>query len=354
MLRLAANESPLGPFPAARAAVAGQLDGLHRYPTGEGALIDRLAALHGLAPEQIALGNGADAIIGYLSIACLGPGAEVVMGWPSFPTYVTDALKERATPIQVPLAPDGAMDLDAMAAEIGPATKLVWVCSPNNPTGASVGREALAAFLDRVPEDVLVVLDEAYHEYAAGPDHVDGIAEHVATRRNVAVLRTFSKLYGLAALRIGWLAGPPAIVAQLRDVRHYYDVIDLAVVAALASLDEPEETARRREANRAGRARLAAGLDALGLARLPSDTNFVAVEVGDAAAVTARLEQAGIQVRALNGLELPATIRVTVGLPEQVDAFLAALPAALVPDGRPALISGSRRPADHLTSESGG
>jgi histidinol-phosphate aminotransferase len=325
VLRLAANECHLGPFPAAREAVAAHLDGLHRYPERDDDLIARLAELHGLGREHFALGNGADAIIGYLSIARLTPGSEVVMGWPSFPTYVIDAHKSGALAVQVPLAGDGAMDLGAMAARIGPATRLVWVCTPNNPTGASVERSELAAFLDAVPAEVLVVLDEAYHDYAAGPDHVDGIAEHVAQRPNVGVLRTFSKLHGLAALRLGYFAGPPAVAAQLQDVRHYYDVIELAVVAALASLDDPGEAARRRADNRVQRARLEAGLDALGLSRLPSDTNFVAVDVGAAAAVSARLAAAGVLVRSLDGLELPETIRVTVGSAGDVDAFLAAL-----------------------------
>src|SRR4051794_31607479 len=288
MLRLAANECPLGPFPAARAAVEAHLDELHRYPGRDAQLIARLAERHDLAPEQVALGNGADAIIGHLSVACLAPGEEVVMGAPSFPTYAIDAVKARAIPVPVALTDDGAMDLDAMAARIGTATKLVWVCTPNNPTGASVRRDDLAAFLDVVPQDVLVVLDEAYYEYAAGPDHVDGIAEHVRRRPNVGVLRTFSKLYGLAALRLGWFAGPTAIATRLREVRHYYDVIDPAVVAALASLDDLDEVERRRALNRRDRARLEAGLDALGLARLPSDTNFVAVEVEGAAGVATR------------------------------------------------------------------
>jgi histidinol-phosphate aminotransferase len=329
MLRLAANECPLGPFPAARAAVAAHLDELHRYPGRDAELIERLAAVHGLTPDQIALGNGADAIIGYLSLACLAPGDEVVMGSPSFPTYAIDAIKAHATPMPVALTDDGAMDLDAMAALIGPATKLVWVCTPNNPTGASVEREALVAFLDAVPPDILVVLDEAYYEYAAGPDHVDGIDEHVKRRPNVGVLRTFSKLYGLAALRVGWFAGPAEVAARLHDVRHYYDVIDLAVVAAIASLDDPDEVARRREVNRRERTRLEAGLDALGLVRLPSDTNFVAVEVGDAAGVAKRLEARGILVRALDGLQPPPTIRITVGSAQDVDTLLAALPAVL-------------------------
>jgi histidinol-phosphate aminotransferase len=329
MLRLGANESPHGPFLAARAAAAELLDGLHRYPAPDDALVGRLAEIHGIPADRIVLGNGGDAIIGYLSIALLRAGDEVVLGWPSFPTYVVDALKEDAVPVRVPVRPDGAMDLDAMLAAITPATRLVWVCSPNNPTGASVGRAELAAFLDAVPAEVLVVLDEAYYEFAAGPDHVDGLREHVATRPNVGVLRTFSKLYGLAALRIGWFAGPPALAERLRAVRHYYDVIDLAIASALASLDDDAEVERRQADNRAMRERLADGLRALGLTVLPSDANFVCAVVDDAAATAARLSEDGIHVRSLEDLDRPDLLRVTVGSAADMDRFLAALPVAL-------------------------
>ena len=188
-----------------------------------------------------------------------------------------------------PLRPDGSVDLDTLRAAITPRTRLVWVCTPNNPTGASVGREELTAFLDAVPEDVLVVVDEAYWEFAAGPDHPDAIAEHVRTRPNVGSLRTFSKMYGLAGLRIGWFAGPAWVAARLVATRHYYDVTDPAIAAALASVDDEAEVARRREGNRANRARLEAGLDALGIGHLPSDTNFVCAVVDDAPAVAAHL-----------------------------------------------------------------
>jgi histidinol-phosphate aminotransferase len=329
MLRLGANESPWGPFPAAREAVVDQLDVLHRYPSPDEALVARLASLHGVGPEHFAVGNGADAIIGYLSTALLHAGDEVVMGWPSFPTYVIDARKEHALDVRVPVRPDGALDLPAMAAVITPQTKLVWVCTPNNPTGASVSAAELDAFLDAVPAHVTVIVDEAYYEFAAGDGHLDAIAAYVGKRPNVGVLRTFSKLYGLAGLRIGWFAGPPALAARLREVRHYYDVIDVAIAAALASLDDEAEAVRRRESNREARARLEAGFDALGLDRLPSDANFVCAVVDDAPAVAARLFEAGILVRSLDDLDRPDLLRVSVGSTDEIDRFLAALPDAL-------------------------
>jgi len=322
--RLAFNESPLGPFPAAVAAIAAMAGQAGRYPELDGRLIARLQQLHGLPEGTIALGNGADAIIGYLSAAYLRPGDEMLTGWPSFPTYLSDAVRQGATPVLVDLR-DGAFDLAAMAARIGPRTRLVWVCTPNNPTGAMVGREALSAFLDAVPPEVLVVVDEAYHEFCAGDDVPDTVAEHVGRRPNVAALRTFSKMYGLAGLRLGWLAGSPEVIAAAGRGRHYYDITSVAAAAALASLDSPEEVTRRREVNRAQRAQLRDGLAALGYRSAPSQANFLAVDVGDADAVSARLRRQGMATRSLSGLGEPSLLRVTVGTPEQTDRLLAAL-----------------------------
>ena len=325
MLRLATNESPSGPFPAAVEAIAAHAGSVGRYPEPDAPLVARLAERHGLRPDAIALGNGGDGIIGYLATALLGPGDEVATAWPSFPTYVGDARTAGASPVLTPLTADGAVDLDALAAAITPRTRLVWVCTPNNPTGATVDRDELAAFLDGVPEHVLVVVDEAYHEFTEGPGRIDAIAEHVRTRPNVGALRTFSKMYGLAGLRIGWFAGPPEVAERLRAVRHFYDVTDLAIAAALASVDDDAEVERRRAANREQRGRLEAGLDALGIAHLPSETNFVCAVVDDAPTVAARLAQQGILVRSLDDLGRPDLLRITVGDEAAVDAVLAAL-----------------------------
>ena len=325
-IRLAFNESFLGPFPVALEAIATAAARAGRYPERDGRLISRLAEHHGLAPEMIALGNGADAIIGYLSTAFLRSGDEVITGWPSFPTYVVDALKQEATIVTTPLR-DGAFDLDAIADRIGPRTRLVWVCTPNNPTGATVSRAAFGRFVEAVPERVLIVVDEAYHEFSAAPDQLDAIAEHVLTRPNVAALRTFSKLYGLAGLRVGYLAAPAAIVEAVGKGRHYYDVSDLASRAALVSLDCPQEVSRRRAANDRGRARLRDGLERLGLTCLPSRANFVAVDVGDADATARRLLDAGVATRSLSGLGAPELLRVTVGSDAQIDLLLELLSA---------------------------
>jgi histidinol-phosphate aminotransferase len=323
-IRLAFNESPLGPFPAAIAAVTEHPELAGRYPELDGVLIERLAALHGLDPEMIALGNGADAIIGYLSEAYLRPGDEVVTGWPSFPTYLSDAAKQQATVVRVPLR-DGAMDLEAMAAAIGPRTRLVWVCTPNNPTGGAIGAAALDAFLEAVDERVLVVVDEAYIEFCEPGTVADAIAEQVRERPNVASLRTFSKLFGLAGMRVGWLAAPAPIAAAAGRSRHYYDIGGLSALMALASLGDPAELRRRREQNARLRSRLQDGLDRLGYAWLPSHGNFVAVQVGDADAISARLLADGVATRSLGALGEPGLLRVTVGSESGLERLLALL-----------------------------
>ncbi len=311
-IRLAFNESPLGPFPAALAALRAELPRVSRYPELDGQLIEALAVHHGLSAAMIALGNGADAIIGYISTAFLRPGDELITGWPSFPTYLADARKQEATVKLAPLA-DGASDLAALAERIGPKTKLIWVCSPNNPTGGVVTPAAFRSFIDAVPERVLVVVDEAYYEFAAGPGHLDTVAEYVHERPNVAALRTFSKLYGLAGLRVGYLAGPADIVSAVAKGRHYYDITNLSCVAALASLASTEEVERRRRVNQRHRATLQSRLAELGFAFYPSQANFIAVDVGDADAVAARLLDAGVATRSLAGLSAPQLLRITVG-----------------------------------------
>jgi histidinol-phosphate aminotransferase len=274
---------------------------------------------------MIGLGNGADALIGYISAAYLRPGDELVTGWPSFPTYLIDAAKQGATPVTVPLR-DGAFDLDAIAERIGPRTRLVWVCTPNNPTGGALGAERLRAFLDAVPDEVLVVIDEAYHEFVpASDDAVDAVAEHVRRRPNVAALRTFSKMYGLAGMRVGWMAAPAPIVEAVGKSRHYYDITGLSALAALASLDDPDEVIRRRELNVAGRRALEHGLDELGLPHLPSEANFVAVDVGDADAVAARLQARGVAVRSVSPLGAPELLRITVGDEPAIERLLTLL-----------------------------
>jgi histidinol-phosphate aminotransferase len=235
--KLDSNEGRWGPLPEALEALERHLAELNRYPDHALVLAERLSRRHAVDPAAILIGNGADAIVGYLCSAYLEPGNEAVMGWPSFVTYHGDTLRSGATPVTVPLA-DGAYDLEAMIDRIGPRTKLVFVCNPNNPTGGMVTSDQLRRFLDEVPERVLVVIDEAYHEYVLDDSYPDAIAEHARDRGNVAVLRTFSKIFGLAGLRVGYMVAAPAIVEATGRCRHWFDVSDLAHLAAAVSLDD--------------------------------------------------------------------------------------------------------------------
>jgi histidinol-phosphate aminotransferase len=331
VVKLASNEGPHGPFPAAQEALARGVADLNRYPDGGFyRLRHALAERHGVLPEQVAPAAGADGVVLYLSLAALDPGDEVVCGWPSFPSYVLDALKVGAVCRQVPLA-DDRYDLVAMLGAITRRTKIVYVCNPNNPTGTMVTRAELDAYFERVPDHVLTVLDEAYFEYVEDPDYPDGIEEHVKRGRAVLVLRTFSKIYGLAGLRVGYGVGPAEVVTAIRKVQNAFDVTQPAQDAALASLGDEAEIARRRRLNTEGLEALGGGLAALGLRVAgPPVGNFVYGDVGgDARPVFEALLREGVIVRPLHGFGAPEALRVSVGTPEECAACLAALARVL-------------------------
>jgi histidinol-phosphate aminotransferase len=326
VIKLASNEGPFPPFPAAVEAIERATRDLNRYPDGGAySLRTAIAEHHGVALEEVIVGSGADGVIDLLSQATLDAGDEIVCGWPSFPSYVLDALKLGAEPRKVPLR-DHTYDLDAMLAEVGPKTKLVYVCHPNNPTGTANGRDELLAFVDVLPEHVLTVVDQAYFEYVDDPDYLDGVAELFKQGRRVAVLRTFSKIYGLAGLRVGYGIAPTDVVTATSKVRRAFDVAATAQAAALASIGDEQELARRRAFNAAGRETLGETLRANGLepAR-PALGNFLYAEVGDGAALFDRLLRQGVIVRPLAGFGAPEAIRVTVGTPEENDFFAASL-----------------------------
>ncbi len=325
VVKLASNEGPFPPLPAALEALRSELLDLNRYPDGgTWALRSTLAERHGVAFEEVVVGPGADGIVDFLSQATLEPGDEIVCGWPSFPSYVLMAKKLGAAARTVPLR-DHTYDLDELLAAIGPRTKLVYVCHPNNPTGTANGREELVGFLDRLPEHVLCVLDQAYFEYIDDPDYADGV-ELFQEGRRLVVLRTFSKIYGLAGLRVGWAVAPAEVAAATSKVRRAFEIASLAQVAALASLGDPAEIAQRRALNASGRERLAEIARAHGLQPVwPALGNFLYLEVGDGRDVFERLLREGVIVRPLNGFGAPQAIRVSVGTPEENELFGAAL-----------------------------
>ena len=324
VVKLASNEGPLGPFPAALEAIARCAPELNRYPDG-GAyrLRAALADLHDVRFDEVAVGAGSDGLVDGLSQAVLDPGDEIVCGWPSFPSYVIDAKKLGATPTTVPLK-DKRYDLEAMLEAITSRTKLVYVCHPNNPTGTMSTRAELDAYFERVPEHVLTVLDQAYLEYIDDPDYPDGIAEYLKAGRKVVVLRTFSKIFGLAGLRVGYALAAPGVVTALGKVRRAFDITTPAQEAALASLNDPQEIERRRLENARRRPEVERILREHGLAPAgPAVANFLYCEVGeDSRPLFERLLREGVIVRPTHGFGGPEAIRVTVGTAEE-NAFLA-------------------------------
>ncbi|HET7743966.1 MAG TPA: histidinol-phosphate transaminase [Gaiellaceae bacterium] len=335
VVKLASNEGPYGPFPAAAEAIARASLELNRYPDG-GAyrLRHALAERHGVDFGQVTVCAGADAVIGYVSLATLDPGDEVVAGWPSFASYVLDPLKLGATPIRVPLR-DDRIDLEAVLAAISPRTKLVFLSVPNNPTGTTNTRDELDAFFASVPTHVLTVLDQAYLEYIDDADYPDGIEEYAKAGRRVFVLRTFSKIYGLAGLRVGYGIGPEDVVTAIGKVRRAFDVSSVALEAALASLADGAEVARRRAANRRAMELLEATLRRHGLEPAgPAVANFVFVEVGeDAPSLNEALLRQGVVVRPLASFGAPGALRITAGTPDEIAVLDEAL-AAVVSSSR--------------------
>jgi histidinol-phosphate aminotransferase len=336
VVKLASNEGPFGPLPEALDALAAAAPDLNRYPDGGGfRLRHALAERHGVRFEEIALGAGADGVVDCLAQVSLDPGDEIVCGWPSFPSYVIGARKLGAEPKTIPLR-DGRYDLDGILDAVTPRTKLVYVCHPNNPTGTMNTRAELDDYFDRVPDHVLTVLDQAYFEYVDEADYPDGIEEYLKRGRRVVVLRTFSKIFGLAGLRVGYGVAPAEVVTAIGKVRRAFDITAPAQVAALASLAAPgakAELERRRRLNAEGRpvvedALREHGFDPVG----PAVANFVFAEVGeDSRPLFEQLLQEGVIVRPTAGFGAAGGIRVTVGTPEENAFFRAALGRVLSP-----------------------
>jgi histidinol-phosphate aminotransferase len=333
VVKLASNEGPFGPFPAALEAIERSARDLNRYPDG-GAyrLRAALADLHGVRFEQVAVGAGSDGLVDGISQALLDPGDEIVSGWPSFPSYVIDAQKLDAVAKTVPLR-DHRYDLEAMLDAVGERTKVVYICHPNNPTGTTNTRAELDEYFAHVPDHVLTVLDQAYLEYIDDPDYPDGIAEYVKQGRRAVVLRTFSKIYGLAGLRVGYAIGPEAAVTALGKVRRAFDITTPAQEAALASLGDAGEVERRRLANTEQRQQVEEILRDHGFEPAgPAVANFVFAEVGDdSRPLFERLLREGVIVRPTHGFGAADAIRVTVGTAEENAYFADALGRVMDP-----------------------
>ena len=318
-IALASNESPHGLLPGVAGALAEAARGVSRYPDMDATdLVRILAAHHGVAPERIAVGAGSSEVCGQLLHTVVGPGDEVVFGWRSFEAYPILTAVAGGTAVRVPLR-DHALDLDAMAGAITARTRLVFVCNPNNPTSTAVGERDLSDFVDRVPPDVLVVVDEAYREYA-DPALVPDALTLLGDRPNVVVLRTFSKAYGLAGLRVGYCVAPPDLASHVRKSQVPFSVSALAQRAAVLALREGVEVARRAALTVAERGRVTRRLRELGHEVPDSQSNFVWLPLADDSEdFTVHCLDGRVVVRPFLG----EGVRVTIGLPEENDALLA-------------------------------
>lgn len=328
VIKLASNENPYGTSNAVKAAIHQELEQLSIYPDGAAVgLTQALSEYLGVNPNQIIFGCGSDEIIALINRAFILPGDETVMADQTFSVYKSNADIEGAKSIEVPLK-DGVHDLEAMLAEIGERTKIVWVCNPNNPTGTIVGESELARFLDRVPKHVLVVLDEAYAEYVTDASYPDGISL-LAKYNNVVVLRTFSKIYGLASLRIGYGVGAPEVIKLINQVREPFNTSRFGQAAALAALADQDFVKECQTKNAEGIRYLYGQLDRLGLEYFPAHGNFVFINTKQSGAeLFEKLMKLGIIIRAGFG-KYPSYIRVTVGTKEQNEKFIQALEQVL-------------------------
>lgn len=325
-IKLASNENPLGPSPKAIDAAVRSLASSHRYPDAAGTYLrEKLAARHDIPMDRLVLGAGSTELIQLLSHIYLGPGVTGLGSEGSFVVFPLSVRVAGAEPILVPLTKDYSFDLDAIAARVDNSTRVIYLANPNNPTGTLFTATALERFLKRVPEDVLVILDEAYCDYVERPDYGDSL-EYVRAGRYLIVLRTFSKIYGLAGLRTGYGAGHPEIVSALDKVRSPFNVAAVSQAAAFAALDDGEHVRRSLDSNRRGLTLLSRELAGLGLKVVPSSTNFVYVETGHAPKqVYEALLHEGVIVRPLGWMGMPEGVRITVGTEEENRRLIEAL-----------------------------
>lgn len=327
-IKVASNENPLGPSPKAMAAMRRAVPELHRYPDGGGFYLkNALAAHHGLAPENFVLGNGTNEALEILAHAYLDPGDPVVFSEGAFIVY---HIVSQLSSCEIRRAPmrDYHQDLDAMAALVCEKTKIVFLSNPNNPTGTAVGERKLRAFLRKIPPTVLVAVDEAYCHYAHLEDYPDA-PKMLGEFPNLVAMRTFSKAYGLAGLRIGYGAADAEVAEAMESVREPFNVNSLALAAARAALEDVEHVERTIAVNAEGREYLVYELSAMGLPFVPTQGNFIMVEVGDGAKTYEALLREGVIVRPVAGYGFPRHARISIGTPQENERIVAALSKVL-------------------------
>ncbi len=328
IVKLASNENPLGIGPRTRAAIDASLAEIARYPDGNGYELKlALARRHGVDMASIVLGNGSNDVLELVSLAFLGPERAAVYSQHAFAVYPLATQARGARSIAVP-ARAYAHDLESMAKAVDDATYVLWIANPNNPTGTLARADELEALLRRVPERVIVVIDEAYNEYLR-PDLKSPSVKWLKRHPNLVITRTFSKAYGLAGLRVGYALAHPSVADVMNRVRQPFNVNSVALAAATAALDDMEFVARSYAENLQGMKQLEEGARGLGLDYIVSYGNFITIRVGKAAEVYKRLLRRGVIVRPVANYGLPEHLRVTVGTAAENDKFLAALAASL-------------------------
>lgn len=328
IIKLASNENPLGPSPKALEAMRAALPQLQLYPDGNAFYLKRrLAETLGLSADHLILGNGSNEVLEFIGHAVIAPGAEVVASQYCFAVYPIVTHLFGGQLVVVP-ARDYGHDLPAMARALTPRTRVVFVANPNNPTGTLAPADAVLALIDAIPPHVLLVIDEAYLEYLEHPLDLLPLIR-AGTRPNLVLTRTFSKIHGLAGLRIGYGIGHPDCIAALEKIREPFNTNTVAQVGALAALDDTEHLRRTRENNTRGLREYGEAFRRMGLSFLPSAANFILVRVGDGQGVFAALQQRGVIVRPMGGYQLPEWVRISVGTPAENQKCLAALSAVL-------------------------
>ena len=328
IVKLASNENPLGVSPKAARAIRAVLDGLARYPDGNGFELKRaLSRRFGVAPENIVLGNGSNDVLELAARSFLTPGLSAIYSQHAFAVYPLAVQAMGAQGIAVP-AHEYGHDLAAMGRAVRPDTRIVFVANPNNPTGTYIPGAALETFIADLPQHVLIVLDEAYNEYLEPQFRYDSIA-WLKKYPNLVITRTFSKVYGLAGLRVGYALAAPGVADLMNRVRQPFNVNSLSLAAAAAALDDEAFMRESYELNRRGMQQIVAGLQQQGLVHIPSYGNFVTFRAPDAAGVFRKLLQAGVIVRPIANYGMPDHLRVSIGLESENARFLDALRRAL-------------------------
>jgi len=319
-IKLASNENPLGPSPMAVEALKNSFGDLNRYPDGAGYYLrSALSAELAIDMDELILGNGSNELLDIAARTYMQAGDEAVMASPSFVVYGMAVQSVGGRAIQVPLR-DYRHDLDAMAAAVTPGTKLVFIANPNNPTGTMNSRAEFDRFMEKMNDNILVIVDEAYYEYVTDPDYADSM-KHFRAGKNILILRTFSKIYGLAGLRIGYGIGRKEVLTDMNRLREPFNTNSVAQKAALAALKDREHVERSRQVNEEGKQYLYRELKALGIQYVPAETNFIYFPIEDSVKINNGLLKQGVIVRPMG----PKAIRVTIGLPEENRRFIEAL-----------------------------